>query len=247
MYKAEGARKPLIHCITNPIAMNQSANAVLALGARPIMAEHPLEVAEITETADALLLNLGNISDSRMKSMEISIAVANKKEIPVVVDAVGVACSKLRRDFLMRLLSGHKSQVIKGNYSEIFALFNEGYKSSGVDAIDNFSSEEFLQAILQVSERYNSIILATGSEDLIVYEGKVVKVSGGSSQLSTVTGTGCMLGTIVATALAFDNSIQAVERACCFFKKCGEKAETEKGGGTFMVNLLDAIGEKDGF
>ena len=48
-------KHPLIHCITNPISINQCANAILAVGARPIMAEHPLEVREITKTADALL------------------------------------------------------------------------------------------------------------------------------------------------------------------------------------------------
>ena len=48
----------LIHCITNPISINSCANAVLAIGARPIMAEHPEEVAEITETAGALILGI---------------------------------------------------------------------------------------------------------------------------------------------------------------------------------------------
>ena len=28
-------RQPLIHCITNPISINQCANAILAIGARP--------------------------------------------------------------------------------------------------------------------------------------------------------------------------------------------------------------------
>ena len=65
-------KRPLIHCITNPISINQCANAILAAGARPVMAEHPLEVKEITETADALMLNLGSITDARMQSMEIS-------------------------------------------------------------------------------------------------------------------------------------------------------------------------------
>lgn len=59
-------KKPLIHCITNPISIHACANAVLALGARPIMAEHPKEVAQITATAGALMLNLGNITDVRM-------------------------------------------------------------------------------------------------------------------------------------------------------------------------------------
>ena len=64
---SEYAKNPLIHCITNPISINQCANAVLSAGARPIMAEHPLEVAEITATASALMLNIANITDVRME------------------------------------------------------------------------------------------------------------------------------------------------------------------------------------
>ena len=87
----------LIHSITNTKAMNLSANVVLALDAKPIMAEHPAEVIEITETASAILLNLGNISDTRMEAMKIALAAALEKDIPVVIDAVGVSCSALRR------------------------------------------------------------------------------------------------------------------------------------------------------
>ena len=97
-------KRPLIHCITNPISINQCANAILAAGARPIMAEHPAEVKEITETADALMLNLGSITDARMQSMEISLRAATEKGIPVVLDVVGTACSTLRREFAARLL-----------------------------------------------------------------------------------------------------------------------------------------------
>ena len=97
-------KHPLIHCITNPISINQCANAILAVGARPIMAEHPLEVREITKTADALLCNLGNITDARMESIKIALITAKEKEIPTVIDAVGIACSELRRNFLSELV-----------------------------------------------------------------------------------------------------------------------------------------------
>ena len=66
---------PLIHCITNPISINDCANILLAIGARPIMAEHPDEVAEITAIAKGLALNLGNITDARMASMKISLCL----------------------------------------------------------------------------------------------------------------------------------------------------------------------------
>ena len=97
MLRALRTEAPLIHAITNPISINQCANAVLALGARPIMAEHPREVEEITATAAALLLNLGNLTDVRMEAMWRSAGTARELGIPVVLDAVGVACSRLRR------------------------------------------------------------------------------------------------------------------------------------------------------
>ena len=126
-------KKPLVHCITNPISINQCANAVLAVGAKPIMAEHPKEVEEITNVADALVLNLGNITDARMESMLISAKTASENNIPFVVDAVGISCSALRRDYIKRIIK-YKPKVIKGNYSEIKALYDSEYKSAGVDA-----------------------------------------------------------------------------------------------------------------
>ena len=127
-------RSSLIHCITNPISINQCANAILAVGGRPIMAEHPREVSEITATAGALMLNLGNITDVRMEAMRLSARTAAEHGTPILLDAVGVACSKLRRDYACGLLEGVTPAVIKGNYSEINALYQESYRASGVDA-----------------------------------------------------------------------------------------------------------------
>ena len=135
-------KQALIHCITNPISMTQCANAVLAMGARPMMAEHPEEVEEITATAGALLLNLGNISDVRMEAMRRSLKTAKKYQIPVVLDAVGVACSALRRTFAMELLAEAAVTIVKGNYSEITALCDSAYYSSEWMRIKRFASIE---------------------------------------------------------------------------------------------------------
>ena len=97
--------EPLIHCITNPISINQCANGILAVGARPMMAEHPGEVTEITRTAQALMLNLGNITDVRMESMQLSATIAREQNIPFLLDAVGIACSNLRREYVHNLLN----------------------------------------------------------------------------------------------------------------------------------------------
>ena len=81
--------RPLVHCITNPIAIHDSANIVLAAGGRPIMAEHPQEVEEIVRTAQGLVLNLGNITDVRMSSMKKAFQEALKNRVPTVLDLVG--------------------------------------------------------------------------------------------------------------------------------------------------------------
>ena len=88
-------KAPLIHCITNPISIQDCANVILAVGGRPIMAEHPEEVREITASAGALGLNLGNITDARRTSMLLSGEEAVRRRIPVILDLVGIGCSGL--------------------------------------------------------------------------------------------------------------------------------------------------------
>ena len=232
----------LIHCITNPISMNQCANAILALGARPIMAEHPDEVMEITRTASSLLLNLGNITDSRISAMRLALKEASATGIPVTLDAVGAACSSLRKTLVRLFLTSGRFACLKGNYSEILALYDDTYKAAGVDAKEGIDDELIRRAVLELSKTNNCIVAATGKVDLIASNGEIKEVTGGTVQLSQVTGTGCMLGAIIATYLAEENSFRSVVEACAFFKACGEKAATNKGPGTFMVNLLDAIG-----
>lgn len=239
------AKDHLIHCITNPISMSRCADTILALGGRPIMAEHPDEVAEITATASALLLNLGNISDVRMTSMKISLKKANSRDIPVVLDAVGIACSSLRRRYLGELLAMGKLAVIKGNYSEILALYDDTYKGIGVDAQDGIEEDIMDRAAMAVAKDNDTIVVATGKEDIVCDGERLVRVEGGCEQMSFVTGTGCMLGAVIATFIAEDMSMEKVIGACTFFKRCGLKAKTDKGSGTYMVNLMDAIGERD--
>lgn len=245
MEKESRAKAHLIHCITNPISMNQCANTILALGSKPIMAEHPEEVAEITSTASALLLNLGNISDVRMTSMKISLKEANDKDIPAVLDAVGVSCSALRRRFVSELLEIGKFAVIKGNYSEILSLYDDTYKGVGVDAQDGLEEDLITRAVTTIAKENNAIVVATGETDLVSDGKEIKRVTGGCKQMSSVTGTGCMLGAVIATKIAEGNSIKNVVEACRFFKRCGLKAKTDKGSGTYMANLIDALGERD--
>lgn len=234
-------KQPLIHCITNPISINQCANAVLAIGARPIMAEHPAEVHEITQTADALMLNLGNITDARMRSMKVSAQTAKGKGIPVIVDAVGIACSKLRWNYLAELLENAAPTVIKGNYSEVYALYQANYRCSGVDTDVTISEDRICHAAVELAKKYHTTILASGKTDIVTDGRRIVKLKNGTPQLSTVTGTGCMLGALCAAYLSVCLGLDAAVTACAVLGICGEIAQTEKGSGSFMVNLMDAL------
>lgn len=232
-------QNPLVHCITNPISINQCANAVLAVGASPIMAEHPEEVAEITSTAKALVLNLGNITDVRMKSMLISSEVAYKNGIPFVIDAVGIACSRLRYDFLHKLLK-YKPSLIKGNYSEVNSLYNRAYKSSGVDA--KLTDEKTItEAAVWLAKKYECIVLASGKTDIVTDGDRFFCIKNGTPSLAGITGTGCMLGVLCGCYLSVRNNIYGVIAACSVLGICGELAKTDAGNGTFFINLLDKL------
>ncbi|WP_130869304.1 hydroxyethylthiazole kinase [Intestinimonas massiliensis (ex Afouda et al. 2020)] len=246
MLRALRREAPLIHAITNPISITQCANAVLALGARPIMAEHPREVAEITATAAALLLNLGNITDVRMEAMLRAAGTAREKGVPVVLDAVGVACSRMRRDYVRRLLEQYPPAVLKGNYAEINALVRPEYTASGVDGDRSLTPAAAAKAAGALARRYGCVVLASGETDLVTDGSRTRAVRNGTPQLGSVTGTGCMLGALCACFLTAAEPMAAAEAACVTLGTAGEKAATPKGSGTFLVNLMDRLSTLDG-
>mgnify|MGYP004510931875 FL=1 len=198
--------KPLIHCITNPISIHDCANVILAVGARPIMAEHPAEVADITASAGALMLNLGNITDARIESMKRSMRTAMEKKIPVLLDLVGVACSDLRLDLARELLSIGHPAVLKGNMSELLAVSGLPSHAIGIDAgAQDALTEENIDGVSEVLKAFSrnnqAIVLATGKQDFVTDGERVVLVQNGSATLSGITGTGCMVGALTAAFL----------------------------------------------
>ena len=232
---------PLIHCITNPISINQCANTILAAGARPMMAEHPEEAAVITSSAGAVMLNLGNITDVRKQSMLISAKTAKEKGKPFVLDVCGAACLPTRREYALDLTDLSLPAVIKGNYSEITALAREDYTSSGVDADKKLTIETVTQNAKAFAAKLGTVILASGETDIITDGKTTVFVHNGTKQLGTVTGTGCMQGALCSAFLSAANGFDAAVSACAVFGICGQLAQTDKGSGSFMTNLLDAL------
>ena len=234
-------RQPLVHCVTNPISIQQCANGILAVGARPIMAEHPDEVAEITASAQALVLNLGNITDVRMQAMPRAARAATDCGLPIVLDAVGVACSALRRDFARSLLERFGPAVLKGNYSEIQTLYDADYRAAGVDADAALTAGGIAHIAAALARRHHAVIMASGKADLITDGTRLLTLRNGTPQLSTVTGTGCLLGALCGCYSAVGQPLDAVTTACAVLAICGELAETPQGSGSFLVRLMDAL------
>jgi len=234
-------QKPLVHCITNPISINGCANTILSVGAKPIMAEHPKEVCEITDASNALMLNIGNITDARIEAMMISLKRAKEKGIPTLLDIVGIACSSFRRKYVLELFKISVPSVIKGNYSEIAALHNAQYFSPGVDADASLDMCNITKAAKELALKYQTVIIATGKTDIITDGKRVICVKNGVAELACITGTGCMLGALCTTFMTVLVPIEAAVSACVYFGICGEMAKTDKGNGSFMANLLDKI------
>lgn len=237
---------PLIHCITNPISINGCANIVLALGGKPIMAEHPKEVEKITEISKALAVNLGNITDTRIKSIYLSGLTAKNNNIPHIIDLVGVGISPLRLDFGKKYIKDCKPNIIKGNMSEIKAILNLKSSPIGIDVgendkIKNNNLVESIRIGKDLANKTNATIVITGKLDIITDGKSSYVVKNGVDFLSSITGTGCMLNTLIASLMPYASPLCSALAGTLILTISGELSENTRGTGSFMVDLLDNI------
>lgn len=240
-------QKPLIHCITHPIVIKDCANALLSVSARPIMAEYPPEVTQITSQAQALSINLGNINAVRMQAMMLSGKSALENNIPCVLDAVGVACSEPRLAFAHDFIRECRPCVIKGNSSELKALSGLESHAKGVDAgeqdrIREETLEEHIAALQQLSIVTGAVIACTGAIDIVTNGTTVAILKNGCESMSLLTGTGCMLGALTAGFLSGGEPFAAAIFAISYLNICGELAqEGRPGPSSFFLRFMDLL------
>ena len=249
-------KAPLIHCITNPISIHDCANVVLAAGGRPMMAEHPAEVEEITVTAGALALNLGNITDARRASILIGGKAAMERHIPVILDMVGIGCSRLRRElteeFLKQRMSGtvrvsESPLILKGKMSELKALAGADYHVSGVDVdsrdvLSENNRAEIIELAKSVAKTYGAVVLASGKTDLVTDGEQVCLIDNGCEMMGRITGTGCMLNVLAGTYMSSGEPVAAAAAACVVLGISGEIAAGQcRGTGSFQTAFQDAL------
>jgi len=233
--------KPLIHNITNFVVMNYTANALLAMGASPVMAHAPNEVEQMVSFAGALVLNIGTLTDDWTDSMIIAGKKATALKIPVILDPVGSGATSLRTASAKKIINETNISVIRGNASEILSLKNSGSKTKGVDSIH--SVEDASDTAKVLAKELQTTLAITGSVDLITDGERTVHVSNGHPLMSCVTGTGCTATTVIGAFLAVDNDpFSAAATALAFFGMAGEVAgKKAKAPGSFMIEMLDAM------
>ncbi|MDU9004510.1 hydroxyethylthiazole kinase [Sedimentitalea todarodis] len=230
---------PLVHCITNYVAMNIAANVVLAAGASPAMVHAPEEIADFTPICGALTINIGTLSAPWQASMVAAATTAHARSIPWVLDPVAHFISGYRKRTAQDLLS-LRPTIVRGNASEILALTGEAGAGKGADTGDSVDAAQ--GAAKALAAQFGTVIAITGPVDYVtdgVHEARVV---GGSPMMPKVTALGCaqtaLMGAYAATGPAFDAALATLAH----FKVAGSAAaKLAKGPGSFKMHFLDAL------
>lgn len=243
---------PLIHNITNYVTVNDCANALLACGGSPIMADDIDEVEEITSICGGLNINIGTLNRRTIPAMEIAGKKANELGHPILLDPVGAGASALRTKTAMELIEKVKFTVIRGNISEIKTIASGAGSTRGVDAdiSDKVTKENLAQAVAfakEFSAKTGAVIAITGAIDIVADADRAYCIYNGHPMMSSITGTGCQLSAI-ATAYVTANQetpLEATAAAVCMMGVCGEKAYKrlgkEDGNSTYRNYIIDAI------
>lgn len=250
-------KNPLTHCITNSVTINDCANAVLAIGGSPFMAEDAEELEEVVTIADALVINIGKLSKEQINSMNISAKVANDTDTPIVLDPVGVGVTQLRNQTTLDLINNYKITAIRGNISEIKAIakligvINQNNAAKGVDVnIDDIITEENLAAngkiIKEVANKLDTTVLASGPIDILSDGETTIAIDNGDDMMPLITGSGCMLSSIVGSCVGGSSPLEGSLVAILAMNLAGEKArakveEKDEGTGSFRAYLIDYL------
>ncbi|PXV59371.1 hydroxyethylthiazole kinase [Dysgonomonas alginatilytica] len=234
-------KSPLIHNITNYVVMNNTANALLSIGASPVMAHSVDEVAEMTSIASALVLNIGTLDADWVKAMLIAGKTAQTKKIPVIFDPVGAGATSYRTKVCQQILEECKPSIIRGNASEIMALVNSNVKTKGVDSTS--SSDSALDSAKILARETGAVVVISGQTDYITNGETTETVSNGNTLMARVTGMGCTATAIVAAFASINTDmLEAATHGMAIMGISGELAAAKsQGNGSMQVHFLDEL------
>ncbi|HVV60370.1 MAG TPA: hydroxyethylthiazole kinase [Pseudolabrys sp.] len=223
---------PRVHCITNAVAQNFTANMLLAAGAVPSMTITPDEVGQFVARCDALLINLGTFDEERRVATDIAIEAAAQDDLPWVLDPVFIDRSPARAEFARELVQ-RRPDTVRPNHAEFSAL-------SGVGVSHD--------ALMQYARTQDVVLALSGETDLVADATHIAAISNGDPLMARVTAMGCAGSALVAACLAVEaDPWSASACALLMLGIAGEQAaQDSKGPGSFAVAIVDALANLDG-
>ncbi len=249
-------KNPLVICITNDVVRTFTANGLLAIGASPIMSECSEDLKDLIVYASALLINIGTLTPEKVDYYNEAIKLAKSYDVPVVLDPVGCHAGAYRLSVVLDLIKTGSISLVRGNQSEIKAIYdalssnnkeNNSTLGKGVDGAHVADSAVITYCLARL---INCPVIATGEEDYVSDGTRVFAVPHGHSIMTAVTGTGCLLGAVLAVFLGtyhfFKDSISIGEflaYALAYYGLAGESAVKASGikPGRFSVAFMDAL------
>ncbi|MEN3202265.1 MAG: hydroxyethylthiazole kinase [Atribacterota bacterium] len=234
-------KKPLVHHITNIVAANDSANAMLALGALPVMAFAQEEVEEMVAQAQALVVNLGTLTVNLVESALKAGKRANDLGIPVVLDPVGAGATRFRTESALFFLHRIRVTILRGNVGEIKALLGLSSRMRGVESEEDEANRASIAR--EAGGTFSTVSVVTGAVDFVSDGTRVVAVHNGHPMLTRVTGTGCVATSLCGAFVgAVGDPFLASLAALGFLGVCAERAISfATGPGSFRMHLFDAM------
>ena len=234
-------KAPLVHNITNYVVMNNTANALLSIGASPVMAHATNEVEDMVGIASALVINMGTLSDEWVEAMIMAGKKATEKGIPVVFDPVGVGATQYRTQTAQKIINECKPNVIRGNASEILAISNANFSTKGVDS--TVSSNVALDSARMLAKLTKAIVVISGETDYLTDGERDVHIKNGNPMMTKVTGMGCTATAIIGAFVGLGNDL-FISTACAMAVMgiSGEiAAQKSVGPGSLQMNFIDTL------
>ena len=235
------AEAPLVHNITNYVVMNTTANALLSLGASPVMAHAAEEVEEMVGHARALVLNIGTLSPSWVAAMVRAGRRARVRRVPIVLDPVGAGATAYRTATVHLLCEEAPPAIVRGNASEIRAIADQAQAPRAWTARTPPTRRPMPPRRSRTP--IAASVIVSGPVDLVVRHDAAIRVANGHALMPKVTGLGCTASALTGAFAAVNaNPFAAAVHAMVVMGIAGEMAASKAAGpGTFLVHFLDAL------
>lgn len=239
-------RSPLVHNITNYVVASYNANALLALGASPVMAHAHEEAGTMAQLAHALVLNIGTLDSYRVIAMKQALKAAIQAGKPIVLDPVGAGATHYRTNTVHELIRLGPPTILRGNASEILSVAGKTAPAKGVDSAA--SSDTAVEAAFKLATQIRATVCISGANDHVVDEtGRWVSLSNGHEWMTRITGTGCSASAMAGAFSAIQpDPWRATVAAMAYLGVAGEMAAEEivqagQGLGMLQIRLLDRL------